>query len=70
EQRAARFAARQGIDLESARKEVERRMAAQLPDTEKVKAADFVIDNSGSLDQTRGQVQEVWERLRAEASKS
>lgn len=70
EQRAARFAARQGIDLESAKKEVARRMAAQLPDAEKIKAADFVIDNSGSLDQTRGQVQEVWERLRAEASKS
>ena len=70
EQRAARFAARQGIDLQSAKKEVARRMAAQLPDAEKIKAADFVIDNSGSLDQTRGQVQEVWERLRGEASKS
>ena len=32
-------------------KEVERRMAAQLPDEEKVKAADYVIDNSGSLEQ-------------------
>ncbi|MGA8866838.1 MAG: dephospho-CoA kinase, partial [Candidatus Sulfotelmatobacter sp.] len=40
EQRAARFAARQGIDLESAKKEVARRMAAQLPDAEKIKAAD------------------------------
>ena len=25
-------------------------MAAQLPDEEKIKAADYVIDNSGSLD--------------------
>ena len=48
EQRTARFAARQKIDLESATKEVRRRMAAQLPDEEKVKAADYVIDNSGS----------------------
>lgn len=69
DQRAARFAARQKIDLEAARKEVTRRMAAQLPDEEKIKAADFVIDNSGSLDQTREQVRQVWEQLRAEAGK-
>ena len=67
EQRVARFAARQKIDLEAARKEVVRRMAAQLPDEEKTKAADYVIDNSGSLDQTREQVRQVWEKLRAEA---
>jgi dephospho-CoA kinase len=64
EQRVARFAARQKLDLEAARKEVERRMAAQLPDAAKVKAADFVIDNSGSLEQTREQVRQVWEKLR------
>jgi dephospho-CoA kinase len=67
DQRVARFAARQKIDLEAARKEVARRMAAQLPDEEKVKAADFVIDNSSSLEQTRDQVRQVWEKLRAEA---
>jgi len=65
EQRIARFAARQKLDLAAARKEVERRMAAQMPDAEKIKAADYVIDNSGSLEQTRGQVQQVWEKLRA-----
>jgi dephospho-CoA kinase len=67
DQRAQRFAARQKIDLESARKEVARRMAAQLPDEEKTKAADYVIDNSGSLEGTRAQVREVWEKLRSEA---
>jgi dephospho-CoA kinase len=67
DQRAARFAARQKIDLETARKEVARRMAAQLPDEEKIKAADYVIDNSGSLDQTREQVRQIWEKLKAEA---
>ena len=66
-QRVARFAARQKIDMEAARKEVVRRMAAQLPDEEKIKVADYVIDNSGSLDQTREQVRQVWEKLRAEA---
>jgi dephospho-CoA kinase len=70
EQRVARFAARQKIDLEAARKEVVRRMAAQLPDEEKIKAADHVIDNSGSLDQTREQVRGVWQRLQADAQKS
>jgi dephospho-CoA kinase len=70
EQRVARFAARQKIDLEAARKEVTRRMAAQLPDEEKIKTADYVIDNSGSLDQTREQVRAVWEQLRAAAALS
>jgi dephospho-CoA kinase len=70
EQRIARFAARQKLDLEAARKEVERRMAAQLPDAEKIKAADYVIDNSGSLDQTREQVRGVWDKLRNEVEQS
>jgi dephospho-CoA kinase len=68
EQRVARFAARQKIDLEAARKEVARRMGAQLPDEEKIKAADYVIDNSGSLDQTREQVRSVWQKLQAETT--
>jgi len=67
DQRIARFAARHKVDLDAARKEVERRMAAQLPETEKIKAADYVIDNSGSLDHTREQVKTVWEKLRGEA---
>ncbi len=66
EQRIARFAARQKLDLDAARKEVSRRMAAQLPEAEKIKAADCVIDNSGSLDQTRAQVQQVWAKLRSD----
>lgn len=67
EQRAARFAARQKMDLESANKEVQRRMAVQLSDEKKVKAADYVIDNSGSLAATREQVTEIWKKLQAEA---
>jgi dephospho-CoA kinase len=66
-QRAERFAARQKIDLESARKEVDRRMAAQLSDEEKIKSADYVIDNSEMLESTRKQVGEVWDQLRAQA---
>ena len=70
EQRVARFAARQKIDLEAARKEVVRRMDAQMPDEDKIKAADYVIDNSGSLDQTRDQVRQVWEKLQVESEES
>lgn len=70
EQRVARFAARQKIDLEAAEKEVARRMAAQLPDEEKIKAADYVIDNSGPLEQTREQARKVWKHLSIEAAKS
>jgi dephospho-CoA kinase len=67
EQRVARFATRQKIDLDAARKEVNRRMAAQLPEAEKINAADYVIDNSDSLDHTREQVQQVWKKLSDEA---
>jgi len=63
EQRAERFAKRQKVDLETARAEVARRMAAQLPDEEKIKAADYVIDNSGVLERTREQVRQVWQKL-------
>jgi dephospho-CoA kinase len=60
DQRVARFAARQKISLEAARVEVARRMAAQLPDEEKIKAADYVIDNSGPLENTEARVREMW----------
>src|ERR1700726_4855848 len=66
EQRIVRFAARQKLDLEAARKEVARRMAAQLSGAAKIKAADCVIGNSGTLDQTRQQVRQLWEKLRVE----
>jgi dephospho-CoA kinase len=68
EQRIARFATRQKLDINTARKEVERRMAAQMPEAEKAQAADYVIDNSGSLDHTREQARQVWEKLRAEVT--
>lgn len=67
EQRVARFAVRQKLGYEAARAEVLRRMAAQLPDAEKIKAADFVIDNSGSMNHTREQVRRVWHELRGAA---
>ncbi len=70
EQRNQRFAERLQIDLQAAQREVERRMAAQLPDEEKIKAADYVIDNSGSLDMTERRVREIYEHLREEAERN
>ncbi len=67
EQRVERWAQRLKVDLETARREVARRMAAQLPDEEKIKAADYVIDNSGSLDETSRQVREIYAELKREA---
>ena len=65
DQRILRFAERLGISEDAARAEVSRRMAAQIPDEEKVKAADFVIDNSGSLDATERQVKGVFAALQS-----
>jgi dephospho-CoA kinase len=67
EQRIERLARRLKLDEETARGEVARRMAAQLPDESKTKAADYVIDNSGSLDETRRQVERVYGELKREA---
>ncbi len=69
EQRIQRWAARVGVDEETARHEVARRMAAQFPDEDKIKAADYVIDNSGSLDETQERVGQIYTRLQREADK-
>ncbi len=58
----ARLRHREGIGEEEAR----RRLAAQRPLREKAAEADWVIDNSGTPEQTRRQVEELWQRLRGE----
>ena len=42
----------------------EKRWRKQMPIEEKVKYADFVIDNSDGIEKTREQVREVFERIR------
>jgi len=69
EQRIERWAHRLNVDQETARREVMRRMAAQFSDEEKIKAADYVIDNSGSLAETRVQVEAVFRELRRKTEK-
>jgi len=67
DQKVARFAARSGLDAAAARAEVERRSRAQLPDEEKVRRADYVVDNSGPLETTRLQVERVFAQLKVQA---
>jgi dephospho-CoA kinase len=45
--------------------QIESRIASQMPMEEKVKVADFVIDNSGDIGKTRQQVDDVYRQLRA-----
>lgn len=70
EQRVQRWAVRMKVDEQTARCEVARRLAAQLPDEEKIKVADFVIDNSGSLDETNRQVRAIYGDLKREAERN
>ena len=63
-QKAERFAARQGLSAEDARAEVERRQRAQRSDEEKIRAADYVIDNSETREQTERSVEKVWNELK------
>ncbi len=67
QQRIERWEKRLQVDAETARREVTRRMMAQAPDEAKIQAADYVIDNSGSVEETRRQVQKIHEALVSQA---
>jgi len=45
------------------------RLAAQIPDSEKIPLSDYLIDNSGPLAQTERQVEEVLAQLRQAANR-
>lgn len=59
EEQVRRLAERDGITEE----EAAGMLKAQLPIDEKPGYADFVIDNRGSVDETRRQVEDLWNRL-------
>jgi dephospho-CoA kinase len=63
QQRIDRWASRHHLDQETSKAEVTRRMMAQAPVEAKIQAADFVIDNSGTLEEVRKQVQDVYRQL-------
>lgn len=69
EQKVERLARRTGLSELDARAEVERRSKAQLPDAEKMRRADFVIENSGSLEVIRDQVQRIYAELKVLSKK-
>jgi dephospho-CoA kinase len=45
------------------RDEIVKRIKSQMPLEKKVRLADFVIDNNGSLEKTRKQAAKLWRRL-------
>lgn len=55
----ARLMARNGFS----RSEAQARIASQASRAERLAAADFVIDNAGSIDATLAQVDDLWRRL-------
>lgn len=62
EQQIQRFQAKGGTA-----EEARRRMAAQMTRAERLRRADFVVDTSGTLEQTRRQVNTLYQRLVREA---
>lgn len=58
----ARLMKRDGITRDDAAK----RIAAQMPLQEKVQRADMVIENSGTPDETKKQVLDLWQTLKQE----
>ncbi|NIS49819.1 MAG: dephospho-CoA kinase, partial [Phycisphaerae bacterium] len=59
ETQARRLADRDGITLE----EATNILSSQLPIEEKKGYADYVIDNEGSLEETKAQVENVWAEI-------
>jgi dephospho-CoA kinase len=49
------------------RQDALRRLSCQMPAVEKVKRADFAVDNGGTREETRDQVREIFEKLKKEA---
>jgi dephospho-CoA kinase len=45
--------------------EIRNHLEAQMPLEEKAKLADFVIENSGELEELESQVRDVWEKIQA-----
>jgi dephospho-CoA kinase len=65
-----RYARRVGVSVEAARAEVERRSAAQFSDEEKASHADYVIENSGTIERASRQVDAVWAELQKASRRS
>jgi dephospho-CoA kinase len=60
EKQIERLVGRDGFSEE----EAARMLKAQLPINEKLTYADFVVNNEGTMEETRKQVEEVWQELK------
>jgi dephospho-CoA kinase len=65
-----RYARRAGVSPDAARAEVERRSAAQFSDEEKASHADYVIENSGTIEHASRQVDAIWAELQKASQRS
>lgn len=73
EDKIARYIARvalTGTGRERAEADARARLAHQIPDSEKLGRADYVIENMGGLDELRRQVELLWPRLKQESNLS
>jgi dephospho-CoA kinase len=43
--------------------QIDQRIAAQIPVSEKAKQADFVIENTGTIEQTKQKIDQIWNEL-------
>lgn len=71
ELKIARYAARvspDGAGRAAAEAAARERLAHQIPDGEKARRADYVLDNTVSLPELRGQVERLWQQLEAESN--
>ena len=49
--------------LDISKAEARRRIKAQMPLRQKIRLADMIIDNDGTIQQTKEQVKQIWEKL-------
>lgn len=65
EEQVRRLMTRDGLS----RDEAQARVSAQMPTQEKAQRADFVIDASGSIEETQSEAAKLWRRLAGSATK-
>jgi dephospho-CoA kinase len=66
EQKVARYMARVSPDRwdEALAADARRRIAAQIPDNEKIAGSDYVIENTGTIEETASRVKAIYHDLR------
>jgi dephospho-CoA kinase len=71
EEKIARYVARvcpTGASREKAEADARSRVAHQIPDSEKIARADYVLENTGDIEALRAQVDQLWPRLQQESN--